>query len=86
LRQDTGRDVTFEKAVDLPGAADTLRVGKDEHLQQHYRMELWPAKVFLGFLRGERLQPVLLVEVVDGVGDKSFETIFLGLFRETLRK
>ncbi len=82
----TEGDITFEQAVDFPGATNTLSVGEDQDFEQHYGMKLRSASVFVGFLWVKWLQPVLLVEVVDSVRNKLFETIVFDPLREVLRQ
>lgn len=79
-------DVSFEKSVDFPGAADTLSVGEDEDFEQHDRMKLRSAPVFVSFLGIERLQAVVLVKVVDGIRNETFETVGFDPLGEILRK
>lgn len=49
-------------------------------------MVLCPHSGFVGFLRVERYQASLLVEVVDAVGDKAFETVTFDPLGEVFRK
>jgi hypothetical protein len=76
----------LEEAVDVPGATNTLSVGKDEDFEQHDRMKLRSAPVLVGLLRVERFEAILVVEVVDSFGDELFKTVLSDRLREVLRK
>jgi hypothetical protein len=80
------RDVTFEETVEFAGAADADTVAEDEDFQHHHGMEGRPPAAVLPFLWIERIEPTLVVEMIDDVGDVPFEAILFDPLREVLRQ
>src|SRR5699024_11104007 len=79
-------DVTFEETVEFSGTADTDTVAEDEDFQHHHGMEGRPATAVRPIFWVERIEPVLVVEMIDNVGDVAFETVLFDPLRDVLRQ
>lgn len=77
-------DITFKKP-EISGSYGCPSVGEDQDFEQHHRMKLWSATVLGGFFWVEWVQSILLVEIVQTVGDELLVIILSDPFREILR-
>nr|WP_232833786.1 hypothetical protein [Saliphagus sp. LR7] len=77
-------DVTFKEAVEFPGAPDADAVAEDEDFEHHHGMEGRPPAAVLPIVRIEWVEPTLVVEMIDNVGNVAFEAILLDPLRDVL--
>src|SRR5699024_4009309 len=78
-------DVAFEEPVEFAGTADTDAVAEDEDFQHHDGMEGRPATAVRPLVWVERIEPALVVKMIDEVGDVAFEAILFDPGRDVLR-
>jgi len=79
-------DIAFKQAIDLSGAADADTVGKDEDFQQQDGMIGRASPAIIPRLWIEWLKAPFAVEVVDGVINVPFETLFFDPVTEVFWK
>jgi hypothetical protein len=68
-------DVALEQPVELPGAPDADGISEHEDFQEHDRVIPGSPSKVVAFLRVERFESALLVEIVENVRDKPFEAV-----------
>nr|WP_263627935.1 hypothetical protein [Saliphagus infecundisoli] len=77
-------DVTFEEAVEFPGAPDADAVAEDEDFEHHHGMGGRPRAAVLPIIRIEWVEPALVVEMIDNVRNVAFEAILFDPLRDVL--
>nr|WP_232833844.1 hypothetical protein [Saliphagus sp. LR7] len=77
-------DIAFEEAVEFPGATDADAVAEDENFEHHHGMEGRPPAAVLPIVRIEWVEPALVVEMIDNVGNVAFEAILFDPLRDVL--
>jgi hypothetical protein len=79
-------DVTFEETVEFSGAPNADTVAEDENFEHHNGMEGRPPTAVLPIFWIEGFDPVLVVEMIDNVGNVAFETVLFDPLRDVLRQ
>ncbi|UOO96782.1 hypothetical protein MUK72_14640 (plasmid) [Halococcus dombrowskii] len=79
-------DVTFEETVEFAGTTDPDTVAEDENLEHHDGMEGRPATAVRPIFWIEGIEPALVVEMIDNVGNVAFEAIVFDPLRDVLRQ